>query len=121
VVFGLSLDYEVFLVARVAEARRGGADEHEAIAEGVARTAGVITGAAAVMVVVFAAFVSEGFLLVKMLGFALAVAVVLDATLVRLVAGPALLALLGRLNWWPGDRWFVVPAVRGPVCRAPEA
>jgi RND superfamily putative drug exporter len=119
VVFGLSLDYEVFLVARVAEARRSGVDEHQAIAEGVARTAGVITGAAAVMVVVFAAFVSEGFLLVKMLGFALAVAVVLDATLVRLVAGPALLALLGRLNWWPGDRRGAIPAVRGPVCQAP--
>jgi RND superfamily putative drug exporter len=102
-VFGLSLDYEVFLVARVAEGRRQGLSEEAALAEGLARTAGVITSAAAVMVAVFAAFTLGGFVLMKMLGFALAVAVLLDATVIRMAVGPALLRLAGRWNWWPGD------------------
>jgi RND superfamily putative drug exporter len=100
-VFGLSMDYEVFLVARVAEARRGGAGEEAALACGLARTAGVITSAAAIMVAVFWAFTLGGFVLMKVLGFALAVAVLLDATLVRIALGPALLRLAGRWNWWP--------------------
>ena len=103
-VFGLSMDYEVFLVARIAEARREGRDESEAIVEGMARTGGVITSAAAIMVVVFAAFTLGGFLMIKVLGFALATAVLLDATVVRLAIGPALLHLAGRWNWWPGER-----------------
>ncbi len=102
IVFGLSMDYEVFLVARVAEARRAGAGESGAVVEGLARTGGVITSAAAIMVAVFAAFTVGGSLLVQMLGFALAVAVLLDATVVRLALGPALLRLAGRWNWWPG-------------------
>ena len=102
-VFGLSMDYEVFLVARVAEARRRGLDEEGAIIEGLARTGGVITSAAAIMVVVFAAFTLGGFLMIKVLGFALATAVLLDATVVRLAIGPALLQLAGRWNWWPGE------------------
>ncbi len=103
-VFGPSMDYEVFLVARVAEARRSGLDEGEALAEGLARTGGVITSAAAIMIAVFAAFTQGGFVLVKMLGFALAVAVFLDATVIRVAIGPALLRLAGRRNWWPGER-----------------
>jgi RND superfamily putative drug exporter len=102
IVFGLSMDYEVFLMARVAEARRSGLDEGEAVAEGLARTGGVITSAAAVMVAVFGAFAAGEFLLVKMLGFALGVAVLLDATLIRVAIGPALLRLGGGWNWWPG-------------------
>ena len=102
VVFGLSMDYEVFLVARVREARRLGMDERAALVEGLARTAGVITSAAAIMVAVFAAFALGDFVLVKMLGLALSVAVALDATVVRLAIGPALLCLAGRWNWWPG-------------------
>ncbi|MGH7547781.1 MAG: MMPL family transporter [Gemmatimonadales bacterium] len=101
-VFGLSMDYEVFLVARVAEARRAGRDETEALAEGLARTGGVITSAAIIMIAVFAAFMLGDFLLIKVLGFALAVAVLLDATVVRLAIGPALLRVAGRWNWWPG-------------------
>jgi RND superfamily putative drug exporter len=104
IVFGLSMDYEVFLVARVAEARRGGASEEEAIAEGLARTGGVITSAAAIMIVVFAAFMLGDFLMTKVLGFALAAAVLFDATIVRMAIGPALLRLAGRWNWWPGER-----------------
>jgi RND superfamily putative drug exporter len=102
IVFGLSMDYEVFLVARVLEARRSGLSELEAIPEGLARTAGLITSAAAIMIVVFAAFTFGNFLVVKMLGFTLAVAVLIDATLVRIVIGPALLRVAGDWNWWPG-------------------
>jgi putative drug exporter of the RND superfamily len=102
IVFGLSMDYEVFLVARVLEARRSGLSETEAIPEGLARTAGLITSAAAIMIVVFAAFTFGSFLVVKMIGFTLAVAVLIDATLVRVVIGPALLRVAGDWNWWPG-------------------
>ncbi|MGC1226786.1 MAG: MMPL family transporter [Candidatus Sulfotelmatobacter sp.] len=102
IVFGLSMDYEVFLVARVLEARRSGLSETDAIPEGLARTAGLITSAAAIMIVVFAAFTFGSFLVVKMIGFTLAVAVLIDATLVRIVIGPALLRLAGDWNWWPG-------------------
>ncbi|MGD0826192.1 MAG: MMPL family transporter, partial [Terriglobales bacterium] len=109
IVFGLSMDYEVFLVARVLEARRSGLSEMEAIPEGMARTAGLITSAAAIMIVVFAAFTFGNFLVVKMLGFTLAVAVLIDATLVRIVIGPALLRVAGDWNWWPGG----LPATPG--------
>jgi RND superfamily putative drug exporter len=102
IVFGLSMDYEVFLVARVLEARRSGLSELEAIPEGMARTAGLITSAAAIMIVVFAAFTFGGFLVVKMIGFTLAIAVLIDATIVRIIIGPALLRLAGHWNWWPG-------------------
>jgi len=102
IVFGLSMDYEVFLVARVLEARRSGLSEVDAIPEGLARTAGLITSAAAIMIVVFAAFTFGNFLVVKMIGFTLAVAVSIDATLVRIVIGPALLRIAGDWNWWPG-------------------
>jgi putative drug exporter of the RND superfamily len=102
IVFGLSMDYEVFLVARVLEARKSGLNEMEAIPEGLAKTAGLITSAAAIMIAVFAAFTFGDFLVVKMIGFTLAVAVFIDATIVRIVIGPALLRLAGDWNWWPG-------------------
>jgi RND superfamily putative drug exporter len=116
IVFGLSMDYEVFLVARVLEARRSGLSEADAIPEGLARTAGLITSAAAIMIVVFAAFTFGHFLVVKMLGFTLAVAVLIDATLVRIVIGPALLRVAGDWNWWPGG---LAPA-RGPQVTASD-
>jgi len=102
IVFGLSMDYGVFLVARVLEARRSGLSEVDAIPEGLARTAGLITSAAAIMIVVFAAFTFGDFLVVKMIGFTLAVAVLIDATLIRIVIAPALLRIAGDWNWWPG-------------------
>jgi RND superfamily putative drug exporter len=117
IVFGLSMDYEVFLVARVLEARRSGLSELEAIPEGLARTAGLITSAAAIMIVVFAAFTFGNFLVVKMLGFTLAVAVLIDATLVRIVIGPALLRIAGDWNWWPGG---LAAARRAPVIASGE-
>jgi len=93
IVFGLSMDYEVFLVARVLEERRRGLSERSAVIEGLARTAGLITSAAAIMIAVFTAFIVGSFLVVQMLGFTLAVAVFIDATVVRVVVGPALLQL----------------------------
>ena len=107
VVFGLSMDYELFLVSRVREARRTGASDTDAIVEGVARTGGVITSAAAIMIVVFGAFMLGDVLLIQMLGFALTVAVLIDATVVRMAIGPALLQLAGRWNWWPGGHAVV--------------
>ena len=101
IVFGLSMDYEVFLVARVLEERRRGLSERSAVVEGLARTAGLITSAAAVMIAVFIAFTVGSFLVVQMLGFTLAVAVFIDATIVRMIVGPALLQLAGDWNWWP--------------------
>jgi RND superfamily putative drug exporter len=101
IVFGLSMDYEVFLVARVLEERRRGLSEKAAVVEGLARTAGLITSAAAIMIAVFTAFTIGSFLVVQMLGFTLAVAVLIDATVVRMVVGPALLQLAGDWNWWP--------------------
>src|SRR3984885_7025165 len=101
IVFGLSMDYEVFLVARVLEERRGGLSERSAVVEGLARTAGLITSAAAIMIAIFIAFTVGSFLVVQMLGFSLAVAVFIDATVVRMVVGPALLQLAGDWNWWP--------------------
>ena len=109
IVFGLSMDYEVFLVARIAEERKSGVDDAGAIAEGLARTGGIITSAAAIMIVVFAAFMLGDFVIVKILGLALSVAVMVDATFVRMAIGPALFRLAGRHNWWPGEelhrRW----------------
>jgi len=101
-VFGLSMDYEVFLVSRVAELRRQGLDDRAAIVAGLATTGPVITSAAAIMVTVFGAFMIGKFLLIQMLGLALAVAVFIDATFIRSAIGPALLTLAGRWNWWPG-------------------
>lgn len=101
IVFGLSMDYEVFLVARVLEERRRGLSERSAVIEGLARTARLITSAAAIMIAVFIAFTVGSFLVVQMLGFTLAVAVFIDATVVRMVVGPALLQLAGDWNWWP--------------------
>ncbi len=101
IVFGLSMDYEVFLVARVLEERRRGLSERSAVIEGMARTARLITSAAAIMIAVFIAFTVGSFLVVQMLGFTLAVAVFIDATVVRMIVGPALLQLAGDWNWWP--------------------
>src|SRR6201987_5180930 len=116
IVFGLGMDSEVFLVARVLEERRRGLSERSAVIEGLARTAGLITSAAAIMIAVFTAFTVGSFLVVQMLGFTLAVAVLIDATVVRIVVCPALLHLAGDWNWWPfGLRGASVTSEKGPV------
>ena len=102
IVFGLSMDYEVFIVSRVADGRRAGLSDGEALVDGLVSTGRVITFAASIMVVIFGAFVFGDFVLIKLLGFALGVAVFLDATVIRLALGPALIGLAGRWNWWPG-------------------
>ncbi|MGD0503564.1 MAG: MMPL family transporter [Steroidobacteraceae bacterium] len=102
IVFGLSMDYEVFIVSRVADGRRAGLEDGAALIEGLASTGRVITFAAAIMVMIFGAFVFGDFVLIKILGFALGVAVFLDATVIRMAVGPALIRLAGRWNWWPG-------------------
>jgi putative drug exporter of the RND superfamily len=100
VLFGLSMDYEVFLLSRIREAYDAGADNAESVARGMAATGRVITSAALIMTVVFASFIANPSPLVKMLGLGLSTAILLDATLVRMVLVPATMALLGRANWW---------------------
>ena len=105
IVFGLSMDYEVFLLSRMKEEFDRTGDNATAVADGLAMTARVITAAAAIMVVVFGAFLLEADRVVKMFGTGLAVAVLLDATIVRMVLVPATMELLGARNWWM-PRWM---------------
>ena len=100
ILFGLSMDYEVFLLARIREDYDRTGDARGSVARGLAATSGVITAAAAIMVLVFLGFATETGTLVKMLGFGLGVAIFLDATVVRLVLVPATMSLLGERNWW---------------------
>jgi RND superfamily putative drug exporter len=103
VLFGLSMDYEVFLLSRIREAYDATGDNTESVARGTAATGRVITSAALIMTVVFLSFVANPSALVKMIGLGLSTAIVLDATIVRMVMVPATMALLGRANWWlPG-------------------
>ncbi len=98
--FGFSMDYQVFLVSRIREERRAGVSDSDAVANGLAGTGRVITSAAAIMICVFAAFVLGDLRVLRVIGLGMAVAVLLDATLVRMVATPAVLQLLGRATWW---------------------
>jgi RND superfamily putative drug exporter len=100
ILFGLSMDYEVFLVSRIREEYLKDGDTRRAVADGLAKTARVITAAAAIMVVVFLAFVTAPDVFLKLFGIGLATAVFLDATVVRMVLVPAVMQLLGARNWW---------------------
>jgi RND superfamily putative drug exporter len=100
VTFGLSMDYEVFLLTRIRERWLAHGDNERAVAEGLVQSARIITSAALVMVAVFGAFAVAGAPSLKELGVGLAVAIFLDATLVRLVIVPAAMQLLGEWNWW---------------------
>ena len=103
VLFGLSMDYEVFLLSRIREAYDATGDNAESVARGMSATGRVITSAALIMTVVFLSFVANPSPLVKMIGLGLSTAILLDATIVRMVVVPATMALLGRANWWlPG-------------------
>jgi RND superfamily putative drug exporter len=121
IVFGLSMDYEVFLLSRVREEYVRSGDSRGSVADGLALTARVITAAAAIMVVVFGSFIGETDRLIKLFGVGLASAVLVDATVVRLLLVPATMELLGDANWWL-PRWLdrVLPriSVEG---HAPEA
>ena len=103
VIFGLSMDYEVLLLSRIQEAYRRTGDNTASVAEGLARTAGVITGAALIMVTVFAAFALAEVITIKSIGVGMAIAVLVDATIIRVLLVPATMRLMGHWNWWaPG-------------------
>jgi RND superfamily putative drug exporter len=101
VVFGLSMDYEVFLLARIKEAYDRTGQNTLATREGLSATASVITSAALIMIAVFGAFAFARILLMQFVGFGLAVAVLLDATIIRMVLVPSLMQIAGDWNWWP--------------------
>jgi len=103
ILFGLSMDYEVFLISRIREEYLKDGNTSRAVADGLAKTARVITAAAAIMVVVFLAFVASPEVFLKLFGIGLAAAIFLDATLVRMVLVPAVMQLLGERNWWIPD------------------
>ncbi len=105
VAFGLSMDYEVFLLGRVREEWQRSGDPHRSVVAGLASTGRLITAAAAIMVAVFLGFATEGDLVLKQIGVGLAVAILVDATVVRMVLVPATMSLLGRWNWWL-PRWL---------------
>jgi RND superfamily putative drug exporter len=100
IVFGLSMDYEVFLLSRIREEYDRSGDNATAVADGLAGTARLITAAAAIMICVFGSFILGDLRPLKMIGFGLATAVLIDATLVRMVLVPATMELLGDRNWW---------------------
>lgn len=100
VVFGLSMDYELFLLSRIKEEHLQGRSNVESVATGLQRSARIITAAAILLAVVFAAFVTSGVTSIKSMGFGVALAVLLDATIVRAFLVPALMRLLGEFNWW---------------------
>jgi putative drug exporter of the RND superfamily len=102
VLFGLSMDYHVFVVSRIREAARRGLSTRDAVAHGISRSAGVVTSAAVLMVSVFAIFATLSLNEMKQMGVGLAVAVFIDAMIIRVLVLPSLMALLGRANWWPG-------------------
>ena len=104
IVFGLSMDYEVFLLARIKEAFDRTGKNETATMEGLSATASTITSAALIMIVVFGAFAFSRVLMVQFIGFGLALAVFLDATVIRMVLVPAFMHMMGRWNWWPGVR-----------------
>jgi putative drug exporter of the RND superfamily len=110
IVFGLSMDYEVFLLSRMKEEFDRTGDNASAVADGLAATARVITAAAAIMVFVFGSFLLDPNRQIKLFGMGLAVAVLLDATIVRMLLVPATMELLGAKNWWM-PKWLdkIVP------------
>jgi RND superfamily putative drug exporter len=120
VLFGLSMDYEVFLLSRVREEYQRTGETSTAVADGLAKTARVITAAAAIMVVVFLAFVFSTEVFLKLMGVGMATAILVDATIVRMVLVPAVMQLLGRANWWM-PRWLdrVLPRLDGEPVRLP--
>ena len=115
ILFGLSMDYHVFILTRVKEARDRGLDSRAAVAKGISITSGTITSAATIMVLVFAAFITIPFAFIQELGLGLAVAVFLDATVVRSVLLPATMTLLGDWNWWLPSflRWLPRVTIEG--------
>jgi RND superfamily putative drug exporter len=103
-IFGVSMDYEVFLLSRIREAYENGDSNTASVAKGLVATAGIITSAAAIIIVVTGAFAFTGIITTKAVGLGLAVAVFVDATIIRILLVPATMRILGDWNWWPGGR-----------------
>lgn len=103
-IFGVSMDYEVFLLSRIREAYENGDSNTESVAKGLTSTAGIITSAAAIIIVVTGAFAFTGIIITKAVGLGLAVAVLVDASIIRVLLVPATMRILGDWNWWPGGR-----------------
>jgi RND superfamily putative drug exporter len=103
-IFGVSMDYEVFLLSRIREAYENGDSNAASVSKGLVATAGIITSAAAIIIVVTGAFAFTGIILTKAVGLGLAVAVFVDATIIRVLLVPATMRILGDWNWWPGGR-----------------
>jgi RND superfamily putative drug exporter len=101
ILFGLSMDYQVFVISRIREAALRGVPTREAVVDGIGSSAGVVTSAAVVMVTVFASFAALHLIEMKQIGFSLVVAVLLDAFVIRMLVLPSLMLLLGEANWWP--------------------
>ena len=115
ILFGLSMDYEVFLLSRIREQWDATGDNTEAVATGVQRTGGIITSAALLLAVVIGAFATSGIVFIKMIGVGMLVAILVDATIVRGLLVPATMKLLGRANWWapgPMRRWWERHGIR---------
>jgi RND superfamily putative drug exporter len=110
-IFGVSMDYEVFLLSRIREAYENGDSNTASVAKGLVATAGIITSAAAIIIVVTGAFAFTGIILTKAVGLGLAVAVFVDATVIRVLLVPATMRILGDWNWWPGGRKVTFGAV----------
>ena len=100
IAFGLSMDYEVFLLSRIREQWDRTGDNTEAVATGLQRTGRIITSAALLLVVVIGAFATSGIVFIKMIGIGLVIAIIIDATLVRALLVPATMRLMGKWNWW---------------------
>jgi RND superfamily putative drug exporter len=123
VLFGLSMDYHVFVISRIREAAAEGLSTREAVRRGITRSAGTVTSAAIVMVSVFAIFASLHMVEMKELGLSLAVAVLIDALVIRVIVLPALMTMLGTWNWWPGrlpQQEAATPAVQVELPQAEE-
>ena len=105
IVFGLSMDYEVLMLSRIHEEWERTGDNTQAVASGLQKTGGLITGAAAIMVVVFSAFGLSSVVILKQIGLGLALAIFIDATLVRALVVPSTMRLMGKWNWW-SPKWL---------------
>ncbi|WP_405976983.1 MMPL family transporter [Streptomyces sp. NBC_00158] len=120
ILFGLSMDYQVFVISRIREARLNGTPTRQAVLDGLSSSAGVVTSAAVVMVTVFASFAALHLIEMKQIGFSLAAAVLLDAFVIRVLVLPSLMLLLGEANWWPARG--ALPAVHpGRTDRQPAS
>jgi RND superfamily putative drug exporter len=122
VLFGLSMDYEVFLLSRVREEYLRSGDNSAAVRDGIASTARVISAAASVMIIVFLSFLLNDQRVVNLFGFGLAFAILVDATIVRLILVPSTMDLAGKANWWM-PRWLdrILPRLAPEVIDEPPA